>query len=257
VERRAAIPYKRRIAAGMPSSPENARPDAPRRRRPARLAAAAVAVALLVVAGRAATPLFAAFAAWLDRLGPLAPLVYVGGYVVATVAFVPGALPTLAAGALFGLAEGTLYAFIGETLGGIAAFLIARRVARPMVERRLVRDPRFHAIDRAVAAEGGKIVFLLRLSPLVPFNMLNYVLGVTCIRFRAYALASIGMLPGAALYVYYGKLAGDVTALAAGVAPARGAGYWAVLVFGLAATALVTTLLARVARRALREARVG
>src|SRR5262249_129502 len=122
-----------------------------------------------------------------------------------------------------------------------------------VIERRLARNPRFAAIDRAVGAEGRKIVFLLRLSPVFPFNLLNYGLGLTQVRFADYVVASIGMLPGTVLYVYYGKLAGGVAALAGGAAPQKGPGYYAVLVLGLVATVVVTTLVTRTARRALKE----
>jgi uncharacterized membrane protein YdjX (TVP38/TMEM64 family) len=100
-------------------------------------------------------------------------------------------------------------------------------------------------------------MFLLRLSPAFPFSFMNYALGLTGIRFRDYLLASVGMLPGTVLYVYYGKLAGDVAALASGVAPERDAGYYAVLALGLAATVAVTALVARIASRTLREAAAG
>src|SRR6185295_13509280 len=97
-------------------------------------------------------------------------------------------------------------------------------------------NPKFAAIDRAVGAQGRKIVFLLRLSPVFPFNLLNYLLGLTQVRFGDYIIASVGMLPATVLFVYYGKLAGDVAALAGGAAPAKGAGYYAILVVGLLAT---------------------
>src|SRR5438128_355845 len=126
--------------------------------------------------------------------------------------------------------------------------------ARTAVERRIAANPRFAAIDRAVGAEGRKIVFLLRLSPVFPFNLLNYALGLTRVRFADYFLASAGMLPGTVLYVYSGKLLGDVTALAGGASVEKGAGYYAVLVLGLAATVAVTTVVTRTARRALGEA---
>src|SRR5439155_1410723 len=100
------------------------------------------------------------------------------------------------------------------TLGASAAFLVGRYLARAAVERRIAANPRFAAIDRAVGAEGRKIVFLLRLSPVFPFNLLNYALGLTRVRFADFFLASVGMLPGTVLYVYSGKLIGDVTGLA-------------------------------------------
>ena len=101
--------------------------------------------------------------------------------------------------------------------------------------------------------QGLKIVTLLRLSPVFPFNLLNYGLGLTRVRLVDYVLACFGMLPGTLLYVYYGRLAGDVAALASGVAADRDAAYWVVLGLGLVATIAVTTIVTRIARRALGE----
>jgi uncharacterized membrane protein YdjX (TVP38/TMEM64 family) len=194
-------------------------------------------------------PRFAEHVAGLGRWGPVA---FVAGFVLAAVAFVPGSLLTLAAGAIFGLARGVLYVFVGATLGATAAFLVARYLVRSRVERRVRADRRFAAIDDAVARDGRRIVFLLRLSPVLPFNLLNYALGVTRVRLADFVLGCAGMLPGTVLYVYYGKLAGDVAGAVGGAAP-RGAGYYAVLALGLAATILVTVLVTRLARRALKE----
>jgi uncharacterized membrane protein YdjX (TVP38/TMEM64 family) len=213
-----------------------------------------VVAALLLVLGRAGGAYVPAFAARVHALGAWGPAAYVAGYVVATVAGIPGSLLTLAAGAIFGLAAGTLWALTGATLGASSAFLVARHLARDRVERRAAGDARFHAIDRAVAADGRRIVFLLRLSPAIPFVLLNYLLGLTRVRFRDYVVASVGMLPGTLLYVYTGKVAGDVAAATAGRAPARGTAYYVVLALGLAATAVVTVLVTRTARRALRSA---
>ena len=214
-------------------------------------------LAALVTLGREAAGLLPRFAAWVDGLGPWGPVAFVAGYVVATVAFVPGSLLTLGAGAIFGLVRGTVFVLAGATLGASAAFLVSRYLARGAVERRLAGNARFAAIDRAVGAQGRKIVILLRLSPVVPFNLLNYALGLTRVRFRDFVIASVGMLPGTLLYVYYGKVAGDVARLAGGEGVPRGAGYYGVLGLGLAATVLVTTIVTRTARRALEEATSG
>jgi uncharacterized membrane protein YdjX (TVP38/TMEM64 family) len=136
-------------------------------------------------------------------------------------------------------------------LGSAAAFLIARYFARSAVERRIAGNPQFAAIDRAIGREGRKIAFLLRLSPAIPFTLLNYALGLTRIRFADALVASVGMLPGTLLYVYLGSVAGDAASASAGGAEL---GRTLVKAVGLAATALVTIYVTVLARRALREA---
>jgi uncharacterized membrane protein YdjX (TVP38/TMEM64 family) len=167
------------------------------------------------------------------------------------VAFIPGSLLTLAAGAVFGLLEGTVYVLIGASLGATGAFLVARYLARSRIEARLEGRPRFRAIDRAVSHEGLKIVTLLRLAPIFPFNLLNYALGLTRVRLSHYLLACLGMIPGTFLYVYYGKALGSLAAVAGGAELEKGPGYWTLFAIGLAATVAVTLVVTRVARRAL------
>src|SRR5262249_61840093 len=130
----------------------------------------------------------------------------------ATVFAVPGSLITLGAGAAFGLIRGTLAVSAGSTLGAAAAFLLGRTLARGWVEHKVANKPRFRALDQAIGAEGFKIVLLLRLSPVFPFNVLNYALGLTRVSFRSYLVASwIGMLPGTVMYVYLGAALGSLT----------------------------------------------
>ncbi|MDP3937746.1 MAG: TVP38/TMEM64 family protein [Deltaproteobacteria bacterium] len=212
------------------------------------------ALAGLIYFGREAGAYVPRFAAWVDGLGFWGPVVFIAGYAAAVVGFAPGSVLTLAAGAIFGILEGTVYVFIAATLGATGAFLVSRYLARSAIERKLAGDRRFAAIDDAVGAQGRRIVFLLRLSPVFPFNLLNYALGLTKVRLADYALASFGMIPGTLLYVYYGKLAGDVAALAGGAATERGAEYYAVLGIGLVATLAVTIFVTRLARKALDEA---
>lgn len=228
-------------------------------RKPSGISAGRIVIGLIVIAALLALGRFAGgylpeFARWVDSLGFWGPVVFVFGYATAAVAFVPGSLLTLAAGAIFGLGRGIILVFIAAVLGSSAAFLIARYVARAAIERRLAHNPKFAAIDRAVGVQGRKIVFLLRLSPVFPFNLLNYGLGLTNVRFVDYVLASVGMIPGTILFVYYGKLAGDVAALAGGAAVEKGTGYYAVLILGLVATIVVTAIVTRTARKALKEA---
>ncbi len=205
----------------------------------------------VVLLGRSAGAYVPRFAEWVGGLGPLGPIVFVLGYAAAVIGFVPGSVLTLASGAIFGLAEGTFYVFLAAALGSTGAFLIARHGARAAVEHRIEGDARFAAIDRAVGREGRKIVFLLRLSPVFPFNLLNYALGLTQVRLVDYVIASLGMLPGTLLYVYTGKLIGDVAAVAGGVQTEAGTADWVVRGVGLLATAVVTLYITRIARRAL------
>ncbi len=230
-------------------------PETQRRTKAAwiRFALAGLALLLVAAAGRRLAGLVPAFAEWVHPMGPLGSVAFIVGYAAAVVAFVPAAPLTVAAGAVFGLAAGTVYVLVGATLGAAAAFLLSRHLVRAPFERRLSSDMRFLAVDQAIAREGWKIAFLLRLSPLFPFTLLNYALGVTRIRFIDFLLASVGMLPGTLLYVYSGKVAGDLAAVAADQLPARGIGYYLVLGAGLAATLVVTILITRLARRALTE----
>lgn len=237
----------------MKAAPDAAPGDRSAARTLLRMATVAAAVVAVVLLGRTVGARLPAFVAWVESLGGWAPAVFIGGYALATVAMVPGSLLTLVGGAVFGVVAGTAYVFAGAVIGSALAFLAARHLARPAVERRISGDERFRRIDRAVEREGLKIVFLLRLSPVLPFVLLNYALGVTRVRFWHYVTASLGMIPGTLLYVYSGKVAGDVATVVGGGEIARGAGYWALLALGLVATVAVAVLTARIARRALRD----
>jgi uncharacterized membrane protein YdjX (TVP38/TMEM64 family) len=231
-----------------------ARPRPPRRRSTwLRLALGLAAVAGALLAARQLGGVVGEGVRRVSQLGAWAPVVFVLGYAIATVCLAPGLILTLAGGAIFGLVRGTAYVFAGAVLGSSLAFLIARYVARAAVERRLAGNARFAAVDRAIGREGRKVTFLLRLSPLFPFNLLNYALGLTRVRFRDYLIASLGMLPGTILYVYGGKVIGDVAAVASGARPSGGPGAWALLALGLVATAAATAVVTRSAKRALAE----
>ncbi len=184
---------------------------------------------------------------WVGTLGPLAPVIFIGIYVVATVLFIPGSVLTLGAGAVFGVLLGSVVVSISSTLGATCAFLIGRYFARDAIARRMEGNPRFAAIDKAIAAEGWKIVGLTRLSPAFPFALLNYALGLTRVKLWQYILASwIGMMPGTVMYVYLGSLAKAATGT-----HTRTTGEWALYGVGLLATIVVTVLVTRIARQAL------
>lgn len=192
--------------------------------------------------------------AWVEGLGLWAGFVFILIYILATVAFLPGAALTLGAGVLFGVGFGSLYVFLGATLGAILAFLVGRYLARSWVALKIAQNDQFQALDRAVAQQGLKIVLLTRLSPLFPFNLLNYAFGITGVSLLDYSLGSIGMLPGTIMYVYLGSLAGDLARLG-GEAPDPGNTglHWVLNGVGLLATIVVTTYVARLANQAFKE----
>lgn len=190
---------------------------------------------------------------WIAGLGPLGPLIFIGVYIVAPVVFFPGVILSVGAGTVFGLLAGSIYVSIGATLGATCAFLVGRYVARQWVAARLEGNAKFKAIDRAVAREGWKIVGLARLSPLFPFNVLNYAFGLTNISLRDYFFATwLGMIPGIVMYVYLGSLAGDVAMI--GSRPLkRTPAHWAFEVAGFVISVGVALYVTYVAGRALRE----
>lgn len=171
-------------------------------------------------------------------------------YVVSTVALLPGSILTLAAGFAYGPLWGLALASPASVIGATCAFLLGRTLLRDWAERKVGASARVRAIDAAVAREGFKVVFLLRLSPLVPFNVLNYALSVSRVPLGTYVAASfLGMLPATALYVYLGSLAPAAAQLSA---DANGSGARiALYVAGLVATIAVVVIGARAAKRAL------
>jgi len=145
---------------------------------------------------------FIAALQWTEGLGVWGPLFVGLFYVLACVLFIPGSVLTLGAGFLFKAVLGTITVSLGATAGACAAFLVGRTVARQWISRKIKGNRKFAAIDEAVGQEGFKIVLLTRLSPLFPFNLLNYAFGLTQVPLWKYALASwIGMLPGTVMYV--------------------------------------------------------
>ncbi len=194
------------------------------------------------------------FVAWVRALGGFGALLYGGVYIVATVALLPGAILTIAAGFLYGPYWAMLLVLISSVMGATLAFLLARGWLRPWVVERFSKFPSFVRLERRIEKEGWKVVFLLRLSPLMPFSVLNYILGLSKVSLRGYVLASIvGMMPGILLYTYIGSLVSDLSELGASSAlPESGASqfaFWG----GLAATLAASIFLARWARSALAE----
>jgi uncharacterized membrane protein YdjX (TVP38/TMEM64 family) len=210
-----------------------------------KIVATVAVVALLMYLGQQAKPYVDGFREWIESRGVWAPVIYILGYAVATVAFLPGSILTAASGAIFGIALGTLYTLIGATLGSTAAFLIARYFARGWVKQKLQGKPRFAKIDNAIGKDGGKIVALLRLAPVLPYNLLNYALGLTSVRVGPYVAASIAMLPGTLLYVYVGSIVGQ---------DEKSPLEWTYFGLGLLATAAAVYMITKKAKQAFDSA---
>ena len=219
--------------------------------------ALAIVIALLAARYFDAPALLRTALEAIARLGAWGPVLFVVLYVAATVLFLPGSILTLGAGVVFGVARGAIIVSISATLGATAAFLVGRYVARDWVAGKIEGNPKFKAIDEAVAREGWKIVGLTRLSPVFPFNLLNYAFGLTRVSLSHYVIASwIGMMPGTVMYVYLGSVAG--TLAGAGGGTSRTPAQWTLYAVGLAATIGVTVYVTRLARRALaRRTQIG
>ena len=218
-----------------------------------RIAVAVVLLAVVVVVAFGALPLAALVERALgvaEQHREVAAVLFVAAYVLAAVLVLPGSILTVAAGLLFGLPLGVALTSAAATLGASAAFAVGRFAARDWVAQRVATRPRFHALVAAAGSRGFLFVLLARLSPLIPYNLLNYALSVTSVRFRDYLLATwLGMLPATVLYVYTGSIAKSL-------ADPKSAPSWAagsLLAIGFVATAALTLLIARQATRALSE----
>ena len=188
---------------------------------------------------------------WIDSLGSWGAIAFIVLYILATVAFLPGSILTLGAGVVFGVFFGSVYVFIGATLGAIAAFLVGRYLARDWIAQKIAENQKFKAIDQAVGQEGFKIVLLTRLSPIFPFFLLNYAYGITGVSLKDYAIASVGMIPGTITFVYIGSLAGNLATLGTQTPTINPALEWTIRIIGFMATLAVTLYVTKLARKAL------
>lgn len=193
---------------------------------------------------------------WVQNLGIFGPVAYIIIYNLATLLFIPGSLLTLKGGCLFGVFWGSIYVLVAATCGAILAFLIGRYLSRDWVSQKIEKYPKFQAIDQAVAREGWKIVLLTRLSPLFPFNLLNYAFGVTQISLKDYILGSLGIVPGTVMYVYIGSLATDLAMINPKHQPVTAETQmwqWIMQILGLIATVGVTVYVTKIAQTALAQ----
>ncbi|HEY7556516.1 MAG TPA: FAD-containing oxidoreductase [Candidatus Binatia bacterium] len=218
------------------------------------LAALAIALAL----GFLFLPIrewFMRFESYVRSLGAIGPVVVVLAYILCTVLFIPGSAITIGSGTLFGLTTGFIVVVLGANLGALCAFGLARSFLRDKVATWAAANPKFRSLDQAIGREGFKMVLLTRLSPVFPFVLLNYLLGLTAVRVGSYVSANLlGMLPATFLFVYIGAAARDAIA---GQTDVSAGFYQQILKFvGLAATVAVVVVVTRIARKALREAEI-
>ncbi len=189
------------------------------------------------------------FQAWVKDLGPIGYVVYVLVYVIVCVTFLPASPLTIGAGAIFGFVEGAIVVIIGATLGATASFLLGRTIMRRKIEAMAANNAKFLALDRAIAREGGKIVFLVRLAPIFPFAYINFAFGLTGVRTLSYIVATFfGIIPVTLAFVYIADAATrtatsdmDSTRLI-------------INIVGVVIAILVTAFVTRVALRAIRKA---
>ena len=189
-----------------------------------------------------------AFQGWIEDLGAWGGLIFAGIYVVATVLLIPASVLTLVAGLAFGLAWGFPLVVVSATIGATSAFLVSRYLVRDRVKGMVEKRPKLKAVDEAVSEEGWKIVTLLRLSPVLPFNLQNYFYGITDVKLLHYVPATfVGIMPGSLLYVYLGA-AGKAASGKGG-----GALQWSFIAAGLIATVVVAVFVTKKAKEKLKQ----
>jgi uncharacterized membrane protein YdjX (TVP38/TMEM64 family) len=193
------------------------------------------------------------FMTWVHGLGWPGGLLLMAVYALCCVTLLPGSVLTLGAGAIYGLFPGTALISMGSLLGATTSFLASRYLLRGWLTKKLSGNKKFIQLDTAVGREGWKIVILSRLSPIFPFSLLNYGLGLTRISVGQFMLASwLGTLPLNIVYVYAGSVVGDLAHLGAAGAH-KPKGLWILQIVGLIATITLVVFTTRLATRTLQK----
>ena len=214
-----------------------------------RLLGVAVPLVGAVACGKLLAPYLPTFTAWVSSLGFWGPIAFIAIYVLGVVCLMPVFLLTIASGAVFGVVRASFFVMTGSLIGAFCAFLISRYLIRDTVARRIAKNPKLAAIDRAVGEDGRRLVFFLRLSPVVPFVLSNYVLGVTRVKLVDFLIGTLGLAPIVISYAAFGRAAGATNAQTG-----KSALSWPVLALGVAATVFLAWLIARIAQNAIAEA---
>ena len=193
---------------------------------------------------------------WVEQLGFWGYLLFIFIYNIATIFLIPGSILTIKGGCLYGLFLGTIIVLIAAILGAIASFLLGRYYCRDWVNHQLKKYPTLQKIDQVVAKEGWKIVFLTRLSPILPFNLLNYFFGITDITLRDYIIGSFAIVPGTLMYVYIGSLLRDLSIYEPSnfdANPETQTLIWLMRFLGLIATIALTIYSVKIARKTINQ----
>ena len=214
-----------------------------------RLLGVAVPLVGAVACGKLLAPYLPSFSAWVSSLGVWGPIAFITVYVIGVVCLLPVFLLTIASGAVFGVVRASFFVMTASLIGALFAFLISRYLIRDIVARRIATNPKLAAIDRAVGKDGRRLVFFLRLSPVVPFVLSNYVLGVTRVRLTDFLIGTFGLAPIAISYAAFGHAAGATNA-----ETGKSALSWPVLALGVSATVFLAWLITRIAQNAIAEA---
>lgn len=189
---------------------------------------------------------------WIDSLGVWRAIAFIGVYIIATLICLPGSILALGGGALFGAIWGAVFVFLGGFLGAVSAFSLGRSLLKERVAKRLEKNPYLQALNSAVVTKGWKIACLLHLSPMIPFNVLNYALGASKISFKDFAIATgIGIVPGVILYSFLGSAIGDFTMIMMGMSESHSRVRLFFTIAGSIVTLLLTIYLARIARQTI------
>ena len=193
---------------------------------------------------------------WMQTIqsaGWLGWLLFIGSYALACLCFVPGSVLTLGAGAIYGFWGGSLLVLLGNGLGSLLSLLITRYLLRGWAKRQFARSPKMKAIEEAVARDGWKLVCLTRLSPIMPFSLINYALGLTKISAAKFLFATeVGAIPSTCVYVYLGTLVGNLTRIGPDLHQHR-SWDWAFQAAGLVFTIGVTIYITHLANKALKS----
>lgn len=191
------------------------------------------------------------FQTYVRGLGALGYVVYIVVYAICVVAFIPASILTLGAGAIFGFVGGTIVVVIGATIGATLAFLLARTVMRKRIVKMTESNAKFRALDRAIANEGMKIVFLVRLAVVFPFTYINYAFGLTAIPLWRYVLATfLGIIPATAAFVFASSAATRAATTSTSSITKI------VYISGGVVAIIVSVLIGRIATRAIKRAGV-